>query len=56
MRVQVQYLDQTIVVENPQIKFKGDFISISDGKTTYTVKKDKVKDYEGSGISMPNRG
>jgi len=56
MVVQVQYLDETIIIENPQLKFKGDFISISDGKTTYTVKKDKVKDYDGSGISVPNRG
>lgn len=56
MKVQVQYLDETIIIENPQLKFKGDFITISDGQTTYTVKKDKVKDYEGSGISVPNRG
>lgn len=56
MKVQVQYLDETIIIENPQLKFKGDFISISDDKTTYTVKKDKVKDYEWSGISVPNRG
>ena len=56
MIVEVQYLDKTIVIENPQIRLKGDFISISDGNTTYTVKKDKVKDYDGSGISVPNRG
>lgn len=56
MRVQVQYLDQTIVIDNPQLKFQNGMISVSDGQNIYVVKQENVKDYEGSGISVSNRG
>lgn len=56
MKVQVQYLDQTIVIDNPKLKFKNGMVSVSDGQKTYVVKQENVTDYDGSGISVPNRG
>ena len=56
MRVQVQYLDKTIVIDNPQLKFQNGMVSVSDGQNIYVVKQENVTDYEGSGISVPNRG
>lgn len=55
MRVQVQYLDKTIVIDNPQLKFKNGMVSVSDGQNTYVVKQENVTDYEGARVSVQNR-